>query len=464
LFPFRSDDYVVVAGTAAPQISGFSRNPITPTGAQDVSVFATITDVDGTVTSANLFYAVGVSNATYLSVPMTASGSTYAGTIPNTAFSDGDIVKYYVGATDNDNLTAYSPNIPGGTANPLFFAVRDNGTTIYDVQFTPFNNGNSAYSSLDVTVEGIVTASAQSGDLGYVYIQQPGQTQWAGLSLVQNSGLANLKRGDEVRVTGKIEENFGFTRMAVSNLSVLGENRPLPAPVVLDPALFSTYDFAVNEAYESMVVKLKNPAANKGIVVVDENADASQFGEYRVGSSILDPLSGCRVLAGRVTNTAFSSLNFSYVNDAQWATTDGIMNVTSCVVVPGDTMASLTGIMHYSFNNMKLFPRNNADAELFNGTNCPGGVSGIDLLPGTELTLYPNPASSQVTLDFTFPRIVRGTVTLSDLTGRQVLRQPILGEAGRVEMSTAHLAAGAYLMTVAEQGVIIAREKLIIVQ
>ncbi|TAE61271.1 MAG: hypothetical protein EAZ89_00730, partial [Bacteroidetes bacterium] len=318
LNPFKASDYKVQAGASAPLISGITRNPVTPTGSQDVNVFATIQDVDGTVTSAKIKYAVGVGTTTYLEAVMSNSGgTTWTGTIPNTAFSDGDFVKFYVTATDNDNLTANIPDVPSNVSSPIFFFVRDNGTTIYDVQFTPYTNGNSGYSGLEVTLEGIVTASAQPNDLGYVYIQQPGQTQWAGLSLIQNAGLASVLRGDRVRATGIISESFGFTVMTVNNLTVLNQGNALPPAVNVNPADFTVYSFVQGEPYESMVVTLKNPTAGKGIYVVDQNADdPSPFAEYRVGSNVFDPNSGCRVLAGRVTTSAFSSLSFSYVNDS----------------------------------------------------------------------------------------------------------------------------------------------------
>jgi hypothetical protein len=62
LAPFDASHYSV--GAAAPSISQFTRNPITPTTSQNTTITVKITD-DGTVTSAKLKYAVGVSNTTY---------------------------------------------------------------------------------------------------------------------------------------------------------------------------------------------------------------------------------------------------------------------------------------------------------------------------------------------------------------------------------------------------------------
>ncbi|MEM7660184.1 MAG: hypothetical protein AAF399_29015 [Bacteroidota bacterium] len=130
LYPFDESHYVVQQGAAPPQISAITRNPLTPTSSQDVNVSATVVDPDGSVASASLWYAVGLNNNSYLEAQMTNNGSTYTGTIPNTAFSDEDIVKYYICATDNDGLSACNPNVPGGTFDPIFFTVRDNGLTM----------------------------------------------------------------------------------------------------------------------------------------------------------------------------------------------------------------------------------------------------------------------------------------------------------------------------------------------
>ena len=467
LFPFRTQDYVVQAGSSAPLISNITRNPVAPKGSDDVNVTATIDDVDGTVTSASLFYAIGLGSTNYFSVPMTGSGTTYTGTIPNTAFSDGDLVKYYVCATDNDNLTACNPNInaPGGTIDPLFFVVRDNGLTIRDVQFAPFNNDNSSYTGLDVTLTGIVTATSSSTDLGYVYIQQPGANQWAGLALTQNQSLNSLSRGDEVQVTGTIQESFDMTVMVVNSVTVLSSGNTLPAAVELDPNQFTAYSVAGTEPYESMVVKLTG-RNGKGVYVVDENADnPSNFAEYRVGSDQFDPAAGCRVLAGRVTTTAFSSLAFSYINDSLFISDFGVMTVPACIVAVGDTMASLSGIMYHSFGAMKLLPRNNDDAVSYSGANCPNGIGvGLeDLLDASSLVVFPNPAREQVTLRYALPAAMEAEAVLTDLMGRVVAVQSLVGREGELHFSTRQLPRGTYLMSIRTDRELVGRHKVMLI-
>ena len=404
LDPFDPDDYII--GASAPLISNETRNPIAPTSSQDVTISATILDPDGNVTNAELFYAVGETNNSFQQISMTPSGNTYIATIPSALYSDGDIVKYYISATDDSALTSTNP--VASSARPFFFTVRDNGTQIYDVQYTIYDNGASGYEGLEVTLEGIVTASAQSNDLGFVYMQQEGATSWGGIALTGNALLANLERGEKVSVRGVVQDvtNFGLTRLGnILEVNSISKGNPLPDPIELNPDDFTNYDFNTTEPYECMLVKLREPGGGD-IYVNDANADApNNFAEYRVGTNQFDPATGCRVLTGRVTSSAFGSLSVSYINDSTWISNSGILSVPACVVASGDTMSSLTGIMYYSFGAMKILPRNNDDYENFSGANCVDGVTDIeDELAGSFLNVYPNPTRNQLFVEYNFPQ------------------------------------------------------------
>lgn len=452
LNPFNASHYQVQTGSAAPQIAASTRSPITPSSMQNANITATIQDVDGTVVSATLYYAVGVGSTNYNAVSMTnQGGNSWTGQIPSTAYADGDFVKYYICATDNDNLSACNPNVPGGN-DPQAFFVRDNGTQIYDIQFTPYGFGNSLYSNLDVTVRGIVTASAETGNLGYVYIQQPGQNQWAGLQLTGNAALVNLKAGDEVSVTGTVFENFGFTRLnSISTVNVISSgNIGQITPVTLSPDIFSTYNFQLNEPYEGMLVRLQNPTAGKRLFVVNKNADApNRFAEYRIGTDPFSPNQGCRILAGRQTGSAFSSLNVSYINDSLFITSDGVMNVPACVVNYLDSVDAVTGIMHYSFSNMKLTPRNNNDFERYRGVCNSFGVSVDEALSHT-VRCYPNPTRGLLHIEYQWAQNLTAEARLIDLSGRVLRSAPATGAAGNLSINTAGLPAGMYLLQLSD--------------
>jgi predicted extracellular nuclease len=239
-------------------------------------------------------------------------------------------------------------------------------------------------------LRGIVTASAENSNLGYVYIQQDGELAWSGIWVNGGSLITNLAVGDRVAVTGVVEEYFGLTRLSnISNVQVIQTGQVPPSPTILNPNLLTTYEFSTNEKYESMLVELQNPVGN--LFVVDTNADASQLrnnGEWRVGNDVNDPSSGCRILTGRQASSSFSSLNVSYVNSPIWATTDGTMNVPVIVVQPGQQLTSVRGILTYSFSNMKLLPRNNSDIV------DPSTSTKPQL--GSNVSIMPNPVSDKM--------------------------------------------------------------------
>lgn len=442
MYPTRVSDYFI--NSSAPSIISVTRNHVTPTSSQAVTISAQITDNTMNVASANLRYAVGVGTTTYQTVAMTlASGTNVSGvwTADIPAQADGAFVKYYVSATDNNGNVAYNSAVPSGS-DPYFYTVRDNGTTIVDVQFVPssFSSAASGYDGLDVTVEGVVTGSAEASNLGYVFIQQENELAWAGVMVTDNPSLATLTIGQKVRVTGTVNESFNFTRIEqVSSVQVLGTGTI--NPVTLDPIIFATWGIATSEPYEGMLLTFENPTPGQPIYVIDNNPDApSNFAEYRVGKDLFSPADGSRVIVGRVTGSSFSSLNVSYVNDAMWASTDGIMNVPVIVVNNGDEFASMTGIMAYTFGNFKLMPRNNDDVS---------AIVGIEEGQATAIKAYPNPVHEAFRLAYDLNGLEQGSsATIYDMMGRSLKTISLDLQSGETLVNIADLAAGNYIVKV----------------
>ena len=385
LNPFSLTHYT--KGASSPSIGNMKKNVACPSPNSPTIVSADITD-DSLVTSVEVLYSLDGTN--YTAIPATVLGTRYSASIPSQP--NGTLVRYYFRAKDNVNNTTVLPNVPGQSV-PLFYSVSNQGCTIKDIQYTPYSIGRSGYFGDTVTVQGIVTASAQNDNLGFVYIQQEGISEWSGIWINGGSLITNLSVGDKVSVTGIVDEYFGLTRLTnISNSQVIQTGQPVPSPVILNPTLLSTYDFATCEKYESMFVSLQNPLGN--LFVVDTNADAGQLrnnGEWRLGNDISDPTSGCRILSGRQGSTTFSSLNVSYVNSPIWSTTDGTMNVPVIVVQPGQEFLKLQGILTYSFSNMKLLPRNNGDLEDAS-TNVNPGIT-------RKVRIYPNPIKDELIVD-----------------------------------------------------------------
>ena len=240
LNPFDSTHYGL--GSSPPSILNHERTPAVPTPAESVTVSAEITDPDGTVSSATLFYSGVLSDpaANFTSVPMTKVGAsdTYEATIPT--FSDGTVVRYFIEAVDNTLSTATFPITPISATEPykMYYTVRQNGATIMDIQepLDPNSDDVSAYDGIEVTVTGVVTASKKQHDLGFVHIQDPSSSSWAGIMLDgENNGLASVERGQIITVTGTVDEFEETTIIEVTSTTPTG-NTGSVVPVVVNPS------------------------------------------------------------------------------------------------------------------------------------------------------------------------------------------------------------------------------------
>lgn len=429
-----------------PQVTNVTRNPLVPNATQSVNVSADIIDIDGLVTSATLFYTADQTAPQNLfqSVAMTNSGSVYSATIP--AFPLDSIVRYFISATDDSSKTTTIP--------VEYYTVRSNGLTIMDIQEVPaFVGGSSSpFEDDTVTVTGIVTASYQSGDLGYLYIQDPNATEYAGLYI--NGGpsqVLTFSRGDEITVTGEIEENFGFTRM--NAISAVGtSNTGTITPVTLDPS-DPTYFHSNSELekYESMLLRYENPAAGGKVWVSNPNIG---FADYSVGSG-MNPTVDARILAGRSVNgQAQGSLDVSYIADSSYI---GNLNAgVSPVVVSNTTsMDFVQGILYYAFGNFKLTPRDNND---FGNV-----IVSIEEIASKEVktTLYPNPTQNRVMIqldeNYSFNQL---QVEVLDITGKKVVDHRTSLHLSSINL--AGLEKGMYIVKISNENNILSTSKLIL--
>ncbi len=441
--PFDTTHFVY--GAAAPKIFDITRTPQVPTPSQMVTVTATITDNGGSVTGARLFYALGESTTTYNQVNMTNVGSTYSADIP--AGSDGQMVKYYLEADDNDANSTISP---GGapTSSVYFYFVKASGQlSIRDVQYTPFDNGVSGYLGETVTVGGVVSASAAGSDrsLGTLYIQDRTYNEWAGIWIAKGANLStgeytSMVIGDTVLITGIVEEEFQVTRIVLDNISdftILGQTSPAQ-PMNVNPADFTSYSFAM-EGYESMLLNFSS-SIDTALYVVDDNSDdPDDYGEWRIGEDPADPNTGSRVLVGRDIGTK----NFSLVtpNRLQPHT----MSVPEIIVTPGHSIRELTGIMYYSFGNFKLLPRNNDDATDYNGQPLPSGL-GLYSFEDQRMRIYPNPTSGQLSIE-TEGDIPNGSsYSIHDIMGREVASGNLQERIQTIDVS--NIPSGQYLLVI----------------
>ena len=452
LNPFAASHYQIAY--APPYISNFDRDPFLPTPNQSVDFTCNITDFDGTVDSVHFYYssnpATLPSQFTKATMPLVA-GSTddYAYTLP--AFPNGTLVRYYIRAKDNAGNKSFYPVTSVGQAQPNFeyYTVRTGGPTIYDIQYSLASNSASPLVGREVTIKGIVTSSTKNYDLGYLYIQDENGGPYSGIWLV-GSGIANYYRGEEVNVTGTVEEYFNMTRLVVSSMSKTGR-WVAPTATVVDPTdSISKLNFGW-EKWEGCLVRLQDPANGK-LHISQTNLG---FGDYAV--SAIPGASRARstmVLAGRQSGTGFSSLWVQPVTSLAYDTIDGFMEVDPLVVSDTMNMDALEGIVFFGFSNYRVLPRNNDDFIGFNvdldSTNlATSPLIGIEEgTPSVQAFVRPNPARSSLWID----GLNTGTlqVEMTDVYGRIVLQTTLANGERRLDVG--HLAAGTYWVRVTHNG------------
>lgn len=444
LAPFKASHYVY--GPSAPRITNVKRDFLTPTSSQAVKVSADIKDLDGQITSATLFYNTGtnVNDLNFTSVTMTkGTGDNYSASIP--AQSNGTFVRYYISAEDDSSNVNIVPSSNPKTKS-YAYRVRDNGLTIYDLQFTPFSDGESIFLGREVTVPGVVTATGKETGLPLIHIQDENAiTGWSGIEL-QSAGTT-FDRDDKLTVTGVVNESFGKTVLSVTNVTKSGKGSIDPLYILPDSV--TNYSFEGTERYESVLVGFINPSGK--LHVVDTNADApSSFAEWKIGRDKNDPSSGARVLTGREN---FSSTAVSFVNSS--FNVKNPYPTEKIVITDTVNMDTLIGIMTYSFGNMKLLPRDNDD------------FKGINIIPSSlesythemSFRVYPNPSEGIVTIELSENN--EHTIQISSISGKIITQTTATGTSNTIDVSEFN--NGVYVISISDKNQrVLAREKLVV--
>ncbi len=269
-----------------------------------------------------------------------------------TSWVSGDWIVPGLGTLDGETTNASAANpFPLGT-----YSTEGGGSagdvTIQEIQETTDPDGASPLVNQEVTTNGIVTAAYDEG-----FWIQDGTGAWSGVFVREDN--PGVLVGDDVDVTGTVQENFGLTRInSVTEITVNSSMNMLPAAEVL------TTGTAGVEEFESVLVQLD------AVTCTDDNLGFGEWeindgsGEYRVDDELYD--AEPQVLNGY----------------------------------------DIVGVAYFSFSNFKLLPRDmndvtlNADAsELGLGFEASG--IGADETGGTitiEVEIL-NPADVETTVD-----------------------------------------------------------------
>jgi hypothetical protein len=378
--------------SAAPVITNIQRSLPTTTTSQTQTITATITDADGTISSAVLKYAQGLASSTFTDIAMTNSGgTTWTATIPAIS-TDSTWVKFFITATDNNNNSTTGPN---GLNYFNYYLVKNAGITkISDIQFNPLNGNDSPFRNAKlngISITGVVMSTTQLTDLGLVYLQD-GEDKWSGI-LLGAPGINTLQRGDKITITAaKVVENFSLTRLDSITYTLVNTSNPLYNPVMdltFDSVATSQYNYT--EPYESMLLKYNN------MIVSNLNPDdPNNYGEWTI------------------TNTA-GGLNLRCDDFSNDILPHGGFNLDSLTV--GQNLQYIYGVLAYTFGNWKLLPRNKDDIAGYSTV-----YTSIASNTGNEalLNAYPNPFNQELNVIIEMKQPELATIRLFDINGKQI--------------------------------------------
>ena len=431
IIPLTPSDLGAVMASP-PFISGWKATPAVPRTSNPVTIGARIVDLDGSVASAKLFYAPGVSGGVYDSLPMTlVAPDSFQATIPGSVFTqNGAYYHYYIRATDNQNNNGVQPDTIQSFG--LFRVMNGGINRVSEIQETPVVGGRSIFADVvldSMQLRGRIMSTLDPSDYGRI-IFQDGVGPWTGITLrPDNNGSTDIDtrlRGDSIWIKkALVVEDFGITTLEVLDYAYIAPGQPYQAfRVPIDSVIARRYNYT--EPHESSLLIFDS------VFVVNQNPDApSNFGEFSIYPDSAQA-SGLRVRGGVTLSSLDLGQNFN---------TDSLTF--------RQRLNFIQGILTFNFSNWKLQPRNRSDVYGF-GTSTGTSVRPLGRWEESALKAYPNPAADQLYLEIPLKNAGDVRIRVMDASGRTVWSDQRVLEPGLapIKLETGTWNRGMYLLEV----------------
>ncbi|MCC6548816.1 MAG: T9SS type A sorting domain-containing protein [Ignavibacteriaceae bacterium] len=440
----------IMISATPPNVTNIRRDAPTVSPNQAVVITSRVIDLDGFVTSAKLHYSTSASQNFVINMTRTVADSNiFQATIPGIN-SDSSIISYYVVATDNDNRVAVNPT--DTVRSKYFYLVLNRPLTIKDIQYSPFGGNFGGYTSYKVSVTGVVTSDTSDipgfGSTALRVHIQDGAGPWSGIQINGATAL-NLRRGDNVTVSGTVIEDFSYTRIdTITQIIVNSSNNPLPDALEVTTRTIGTQPSGTlnAEQYEGVLIKYKN------VTVTDDNADGNSGTTNNFGEIFVADTSGIN------TRVELQDGNHKYHNlwDSTFTSNPGLVRI-----IQGSTVTELAGVLYFSFSNYKLTPRKDDD---FNGLATD--VSENYTVSGYALNQnYPNPFNPATTISYSLKTAGHAKIdvynTLGQLVTTLVDFEQTPGEY-KVIFDASKLASGLYMYQMTVDNFVITKKMILI--
>ena len=434
----------------APSITLLKKTPGVPKSTDSVTISFKAVDLNnagGPVDSAFIFYRNATSGP-YTKVKLTLAGgdSLYRSKIP--PYANSSYVSYFAAAYAGGGFGMF----PDSTV-PYFYVIRDAGLTIYDVQWTPYVNGQGPFTGDTVQVSGIVSADTSdireiSGGRPRIWMAQEAGN-WRGIAMYGSSagvGLDTLRRGDSVTVTAVSLETNSRSVLNVLSMTLNSRDNTVPAVTQIGISGGGSVSYELSnppvngnptfEQWEGVLVRAVNA------YVVNRNADnplegsGSNFGEFMISSNnYTNAFSrfGLRV-DDNGTHRYYADTSASYT-----------AKPSDAILLPiGLKIDTLKAIFDYSFSFYKLEPRKDDDFGNFTTS-----VFMEDAVPGTYALSqnFPNPFNPATSIRYTIPMSAHVSLRVFNILGQEVaslVNQDMAAGSYLVQFEASRLTTGVY--------------------
>ena len=216
---------------------------------------------------------------------------------------------------------------------------------------------SSPYADQFVTTVGLVTAANNNG-----FYLQDCEGAWCGI-WVLDFGEANASVGDEIEVTGQVEEYFNLTEIKIMS-SIGGSSNILSSNNELyNPTLIS----AVSEEFESVLVKAAGTCTEL----------PNEYGEWSLSGITIDDY---------LYDGFTPMLNSDY---------------------------TITGPLNYAYSLFRINPRSASDIE-------DGILNLSDITNFSLIETYPNPFNPSLNIQFEISEIGLAQISVFDINGNNL--------------------------------------------
>ena len=156
---------------------------------------------------------------------------------------------------------------------------------------------------------------------GNFFLQQPGVDECAGIFVRDFDIVPDV--GDELTVTGSVNEYYSFTQIIdVTSSSLSSDNPTSPDPILITTGFLGIDCSLEGEELEGMLVRVENVT----VELIDE------FGNIQINDGSGPTLMDDHYFDGSWPNTSI-----------------------------GTSYSSIVGVVGYSYSEFKIYPRNSSD-------------------------------------------------------------------------------------------------------